>query len=240
MNGEAAYAYQATARGLRTVADVEALVDFMAPAYRKLVSRWFPSDRTAAIYEAACGPGIMLRYLKREGYTNLCGSDSSECQIDLARAAGLDVKLADSVAELEKHPDNKWDRIIGVDFVEHLPKDVLLRFYSLAFRKLKPGGGLILRAPNGDSPLVGRNLFGGITHVWAYTAGETRGLLQMAGFAKVEFAEFESRALGRWPSWIKVPIMTLSHALLRKLIHAATREDIEFLASSIYTAGWKG
>jgi SAM-dependent methyltransferase len=238
MSGEAAYEYQAIARGLRTPSDVEALVDYIAPAYRHLLPRWLPSNRDAAIYETACGPGIMLSYLKRAGYTNASGSDSSACQIELARAAHLNVKLADSIAELEIFPDDYLDCLIAIDFIEHLPKDVLIRFFELAYRKLKRKSSLILRAPNGDSPFVGRNLFGGITHVWAYTAGETRALLQMAGFGMVEFGE-EGLALVRRQRWIRVPLMRLANAFLRALIYAATKEKIEFLAPSLYTAAWK-
>jgi len=238
MSGEAAYDYQTVARGLHTAADVEALTDQMAPAYRQLLADWLPANRDAAIYEVACGPGVMLVYLKRAGYTNVSGSDSSQCQIELARATGQDVKLADSIEELERHADARWDCLIAIDFVEHLPKDVLIRFLALTCRKLKPGGRLILRAPNGDSPFVGRNLFNGITHVWAYTTIETRALLRMAGYERVEFAE-ESVALLRQHRWIKVPLMKLAQSLLRGLIRAATREQIQFLAPSIYVAAWK-
>jgi SAM-dependent methyltransferase len=237
MNGEAAYDYQAIARGLRSVADVEALTDAMAPAYR-LLTNWLPANLDAAIYEVACGPGAMLIYLRRLGYTDISGSDSSACQIELARNSGLNAKLADSLEELERHPDGRWDCLIAIDFIEHLPKDVLIYFLALAFRKLKCGGRLILRAPNGDSPFVGRNLFGGITHVWAYTTWETRGLLQMAGFGQVDFVE-ESLALIQRQRWIKVPLMKLAQALLRGLIRAATREQITLLAPSFYAVAWK-
>ena len=238
MSGEAAYDYQAIARGLRNPADVEALTDEMAPAYRHILTGWLPANLDAPIYEMACGPGVMLVYLKRLGYTNISGSDSSACQIDLARAAGLDVKLANSIDELEAHPDARWDCLIAIDFIEHLPKDVLIRFMALALRKLKPGGRLILRAPNGDSPFVGRNLFGGITHIWAYTTGEARGLLRMAGFSRVEFAE-ESLAMIQRQRWIKVPLMKLAQAFLRGLIQAATREQISLLAPSYFAVAWK-
>lgn len=238
MNGAAYYAYQATARGLRTSADVEALTNFMASTYRRLLSGWLPTDRSAAIYEVACGPGVMLRYLKGAGYTNVSGSDSSAEQIELARSAGLAVLQADSLQELETHEENRWDCLIAIDFIEHLPKDMLIRFLALGQRKLKPGGCLILRAPNGDSPLVGRNLFNDITHFWAYTSIATRALLGMAGFMRVELADESVAALER-QRWLKVPLMKVSQRLLRLLLRAATRENVEYLSPSIYVAAWK-
>ena len=97
---------------------------------------------------------------------------------------------------------------------------------------------MILRAPNGDSPFAGRNLFNDITHVWAYTSIATRALLQMAGFGRVEFAD-ESSAMIERHRWLKVPLMKCSQALLRFLIRAATRENIKYLSPSIYVAAWK-
>jgi len=238
MSGESYYNYQARARGLNSVADVEVATDYMDACYRQLLGNWLPGDRSAAIYEVACGPGIMLRYLLRAGYHNISGSDLSACQIDLARASGLRATQADSIQELEKDADGIWDCLIAIDFIEHLPKDLLIRFFGLSHRKLKAGGCLILRAPNGDSPFAGRNLFNDITHVWAYTSIATRALLQMAGFGRVEFAD-ESSAMIERHRWLKVPLMKCSQALLRFLIRAATRENIKYLSPSIYVAAWK-
>src|SRR5438445_3626643 len=214
MNGSAYYDYQAKARGLTSSADVDALVELMSPFYHRLVCPWLPNTRSAAIYEIACGPGIMLRFLKELGYTNITGSDSSACQIELAKSAGLAVLLADSREELRTHPNSRWDCLIAIDFVEHLPKDTLIDFFAQSYRTLRPGGRLILRAPNGDSPLAGRNLFNDITHVWAYTTIATQALLQMAGFGRVEFAE-ESCASIRHHRWLKIPLMKLFQALIR-------------------------
>ncbi len=238
MSGQAYYSYQSQARGLNSNADVEALTTAMFPVYDRLLPQWLPSQRDAAIYEIACGPGIMLRYLTRRGYTTLRGSDSSECQIELARSAGLAVNLADSLSELKQHRADNWDCLIAIDFVEHLPKDILISFLGESHRTLKKGGVLILRAPNGDSPLVGRNLFNDITHYWAYTTVATKTLLEMAGFKNIAFADEGIASLQKY-RWIKVPLMLLSQKLCRILIRTATREDVRYLSPSIYIAAWK-
>ncbi len=239
MPGDAYYSYQATARGLNSPADVEALTDRMSAIYDRVLAGWLPLDRKASIYEVACGPGIMLRYLRRQGFTRLEGSDLSECQVALARAAGLPVAQADSLAELRRHPAGTWDCLIAIDFIEHVPKDVLIGFLTECHRTLNPGGCLILRAPNGDSPFVGRNLFNDITHYWAYTSIATRALLMMAGFERVEFAD-EALALVERHRWLKVPLMKLVQAAVRFAIRLATREHLAFLSSSYYVAAWKG
>ena len=54
------YQHQTRARGLLCEADVKRLVDLMTPVYEQTILNWLPSQKNAAIYEAACGPGIML------------------------------------------------------------------------------------------------------------------------------------------------------------------------------------
>jgi 2-polyprenyl-3-methyl-5-hydroxy-6-metoxy-1,4-benzoquinol methylase len=235
---ESYYRYQATARGLTSVEAVEKLTDLVGLTYARLLTRWLPADRQAEIYEVACGPGIMLRHLQRLGYTRLAGSDSAQSQIELAQAAGLPVVLGDSLEDLKGQGAERWDRVIAIDFIEHLPKDVLVEFFFESYRTLKRNGCLIMRAPNGDSPLVGRNLFNDITHYWAYTTIATEALLKMAGFQRVEFAD-ESAASIQKHRWLKVPLMKCSQALLRAVIRSATREDIRYLNPSIYVAAWK-
>lgn len=235
---ESYYNYQAIARGLTSSEEVERLVELMSVSYKRLLPRWLPSNRNAQIYEVACGPGIMLRYLRRHGYTHLSGSDSAGSQIKLAQAAGLSVVLGDSIADLRNHPADRWDCLIGIDFIEHLPKDVMVAFFTEAHRTLAKNGCLILRAPNGDSPFVGRNLFNDITHFWAYTTVAMEALLKMTGFQRIEFAD-ESLASIQKHRWIKGPLMKCSQALLRALIRSATREDIKYFHHSVYVAAWK-
>lgn len=235
---ESYYGYQAIARGLTSSQDVERLSDVMSICYDRLLTPWLPSNREAEIYEVACGPGVMLRYLRRRGYTRLAGSDSSQSQIELARAVGLPVIFGDSIEDLRTYPAERWDRLIGIDFIEHLPKDVLVAFLGESYRTLRKNGCLILRAPNGDSPFVGRNLFNDITHYWAYTSVATEALLKMAGFGRVEFVD-ESVASIQKHRWIKAPLMRCSQVVLRFLIQSATREHIEYLGSSIFVAAWK-
>ena len=233
MNGSSYYAYQAKARGLRNNSDVDGLVREMVPVYRRLLGDWLPDHRRASVYEVACGPGIFLRYLMAEGYVSVSGSDSSECQIGLARQAGLNVFLGDSIQELARMGAGSVDCVVGIDFIEHLPKDVLILFFEQAFRVLAPGGVLILRAPNGDSPFVGRNLFNDITHYWAYTSVATRALLQMVGFGSVDFHD-DSEAMLQRHRWFKVPAMRMSRLILRLLIRMAVREDVAFLGPNLF------
>lgn len=232
------YDYQTRARGLQTPADAEALAEQMAPTYRRVLGGWLPAARSAAIYEVACGPGTMLRFLRAEGYTNLGGSDLAACQVDLARAAGLPVTLADSLQELRRQADGTWDCVLAIDFVEHLSKDAFVGFLGECHRTLKPGGCLILRLPNGGSPFGGLHLFNDITHEWTYTGHAMRALLKMTGYGTVAFAD-ETLPSIREHRWLKVPLARLAQAALRLIIRAATREDVTCLSPSFYVGAWR-
>ena len=238
VEGAAYYDCQAQARGIATVADVQDLARRQAPVYRRILRRWLPASRDAAIYEAACGPGILLHFLRDEGYRNLSGSDSSGPVIALARQAQLPVALADSIEDLRRYPAATWDCIVAIDFVEHLPKDRLLEFFAETARTVKSGGVLILRAPNADSPLVTRNLFNDITHYWAYTTVATRALLSAAGFGRTECVDESLAAVTRL-RWVALPVMMLSRALIRALLWAATRENVRHLGASVFVAAWR-
>lgn len=173
MAGDSYYEFQGDARGLHTSSGVEVAAGVAARAYRRLLVDWLPEDRNAAIHEAGCGPGIMLRYLAGEGFSNLSASDISAREVVLARQTGANVAVAHSQVDLAQQPTESLDCIIAIDFIEHLARDEVIEFLAQSNRALSGGGSLILRMPNGDSPLVGRNLYNDITHVWAYTCVAT-------------------------------------------------------------------
>ncbi len=225
--------YQTQVRGLLCAADMIKLCDQMSPVWSRLLIEALPEDKNSAIYEVGCGPGAFLLFLKRLGYTNISGSDLSENQVQLALANGLNVKLADSIVELESFSPDTFYCIVAIDFIEHLSKNDVIRFLNHACRTLKNNGKLILRMPNGDSPFVGRNLFNDITHQWAYTTVSIAALLNIAGFRNVNFRD-EAIASVQCCRWIKLPLISLSQALIKCVIRAVTREQIQYLSPSIF------
>lgn len=227
------YIHQSKARGIYSETDIEALVADLAPVYSRVLRDWLPADRKAYIYEAACGPGILIRWLKKQGYSNITATDRSAPEIALAQRTGLEVLTADSIEDLTKRAEASFDCVIAIDFIEHLPRDSMLDFLRSCHRVLKQDGSLILRAPNGDSPVVGRNLFNDITHVWAYTTIALRALAQIAGFGKIEFVD-DTVASVRNPRWLKVPLMRVAQILFKLFFHLSTREKLECVGASYY------
>ena len=232
------YNYQTEARGLTSPEDVVKLCDSMSTVWIRLTTEWLPENKNSAIYEVGCGPGAFLLFLKRLGYTNVCGSDLSQNQVNLAVANGFNAKLADSILELESFPPETFDCLIGIDFIEHISKDDVMKFLKHASRVLRKNGTLILRMPNGDSPFVGRNLFNDITHQWAYTTVAIQALLIVSGFNKVSFAD-ESQASVNCCRCVKIPLMKIAQCVFKFLTRMATREQIQYLSPSIFVFAQK-
>ncbi|MGB9601419.1 MAG: class I SAM-dependent methyltransferase [Limisphaerales bacterium] len=227
------YNFQNQGRGVMSPEDVIRLTNSMSSAWKRILAGQLPKNKNAAIYEAGCGPGAFLLFLKSLGYTNISGSDFSENQIKLAQANGLNVKQADSIVDLESYPDDSFQCVVAIDFIEHLSKESAMKFLRHSSRVLKKDGRLIMRMPNGDSPFVGRNLFNDLTHQWAYTTVAMAALLRISGFSKISFYD-ESFASLECCRWIKLPLMRLAQALLKWLIRAATREQIQYFSPSIF------
>ena len=227
------YKFQAEARDVHTLNDVRRIASEKAYIYDRIVLPWLPTDKRSRISEIACGHGSFLCWLAERGYTSLTGIDSSQEQIEFARQLGIEVQQMDANQWLAGQPPGSQHIIAGIDLIEHLTKDEVMELLKAAYRALAGGGRLILRYPNGDSPLVGMNLFNDITHVWTYTPNCLNSLAIMHGFSCVHFVDESSTAI-RDQRWLKVPICKISTSLLRFLFRAATREKVDYWSPHIW------
>jgi cyclopropane fatty-acyl-phospholipid synthase-like methyltransferase len=227
------YQFQTEARGVRSLDDVRRIAEQKAYLYDQLVQRWLPADKSRPVAELACGHGSFLYWLKTRNFSAIAGVDSSAEQVALARQVSVRVDQDDVNRWLARQPQNHFAALVAIDLVEHLSKDDFMVFLKGAHSALAPGGSLILRLPNGDSPFVGLNLFNDITHVWTYTPNCLNSLAQMHGFARTEFAD-EGAAAIRDHRWLKVALAKLSALLLRALTQAATREKVDYWSPNLW------
>lgn len=226
------YQFQAEARGVRCLDDVVQHARNTAHIYDQIVLPWLPADRSRPIAELGCGHGAFLWWLKERGFARIMGVDNSAPQVALARQVGVSVEQADLNQWLAQQPEASLTVLVGIDLIEHLAKDDFMTLLQHSRRVLEPGGRLILRYPNGDSPLLGLNLFNDITHVWAYTSNCMRSLARMHGFATVRFADQASAI--RDHRWLKVPLSKVAAAFLRLWLWAATRERVLYLGPNLW------
>ncbi len=227
------YKFQARARGVHSLDEVRRMAGEKSHVYERIVRPWLPENMALPLAEIACGHGSFLHWLKRRGYSSVTGVDSSPEQIELARQVGATVELSDANLWLARQPQNHFSSIVAIDLVEHLSKDDFMELLRLAEGVLSPGGSLILRLPNGDSPFVGMNLFNDITHVWTYTPNALNSLSQMLGYSGSRFADEGADAI-RDHRWLKVPVAKGGGLLLRALVRVITRENIQFLSPHLW------
>lgn len=234
IDGSSYYKVQSAARGIQTISDVTVHAMRENHAFTRLIGQYLPNDRSEAIYEAATGPGILQCWLIGRGYSNLEGSDFSENEAMLASRINPRIICADSVADLEnRFEENSLSVIVALDFYEHIPRERFRDFLVIAASRLKPGGVLIMRGPNGDSPFAGRNLFNDITHVWTYTTVCLRALIHSAGFRAVFFVDDAIKGIRcgySWKRWVMKPVQVA----LTLICWLASRERVKYWGMSLY------
>lgn len=227
------YSYQTEARGVQSFEDVCRHARDKGYIYDRIVLPWLPAEKAGRITEIACGHGSFLWWLKQQQYTQVTGVDSSPEQIHFARQAGATVYQMNAMEWLGTQPPASQNAVVAIDFIEHVSKDEFMDLLSATQRILPEGGRLIVRYPNGDSPLVGRNLFNDITHVWTYTTNCLQTLGRMHGFTRFSFVD-ESSAAIRDARWLKVPLCKFSSGFLRLLWWAASKERVDYWSPNIW------
>ncbi len=162
------------------VASLRAQLAAPQPYLEKIIREHFPQDRGAQIIDLGCGYGLLLHVLRKSGFLNLRGIETSAEQVETAHALGLDcVQRGDIRAELQGR-ESVYDVITALDVLEHFTKDEVLDLLQAIQRALKPGGKLVLHVPNGEAIFAGKIFFGDFTHQTAFTA---RSIAQVAGYA---------------------------------------------------------
>ena len=131
--------------------------------YNYYLRNWLPVNKDAAIVDVGCGAGKLLYLFKNMQYTNVTGVDISPEQVKLARQVIPAVDQANVLDWLEERP-SAFDLITGLDIIEHLDKNEVLRFLDGSYKALKPGGRLVLQTPNAESPWGSQHRYNDFTH----------------------------------------------------------------------------
>ena len=160
------------------------------PYLRWLVRTCMPPGRDATILDIGCGHGAILYALQQAGYDNARGVDGSGEQVHAAARLGIHgVVQGDLMETLRESADASLDVVIAFDVIEHFTKAELIPLVDQVQRVLKPGGRLVVHAPNGESPFSNRVRFGDYTHEQAFTRVSLGQVLLASGFAQVKTYE---------------------------------------------------
>lgn len=130
----------------------------------------------ARVLELGFGNGEFLAFCRQNSWPAL-GTEVNEALIEAARRDGY---TAIRAAELGDEGGEQYDLVVAFDVLEHLNQDDLCRLVALIASLLRPGGVLLARFPNGDSPFGLSLQHGDITHLTTIGSGKVEYLAKFA------------------------------------------------------------
>lgn len=128
-------------------------------AYFKDSIKLMQLEKSHKVLEIGFGNGSFLNFLKKNNYS--CeGVDTNNHLVDLALKNNFIAhKSLDDI-----DPDKKFDLIVLFDVIEHIPENDIELFLIKLSSVLETSGSVLLRFPNGSSPLGLANQHGDVTH----------------------------------------------------------------------------
>lgn len=179
-------------------------------ALRHTLGPGLPVARSARILEVGCGPGLLMQWLRREGYLSLHGFDVSPENVDLCRRAGLTEVVVGDVTRMDPLPwPAGWDCILCWDVLEHVPAEQAVSVLSGLREQLAPGGRLLIQTPNMGSLFAVFYRYNDLTHETGYTETTLRIVLEAAGFQEIEIGPAWRRVT--WAGRVRELCLRLAH-----------------------------
>jgi 2-polyprenyl-3-methyl-5-hydroxy-6-metoxy-1,4-benzoquinol methylase len=147
----------------------------------------------ADVLEIGFGSGSFLAWARDQG-ARVSGTEIIPEMVGAAIEFGVEV-LSSDLEHIADGNRSRFDTIVAFDVFEHfsLP-EIVVRLQCVA-SMLKPGGHLLLRFPNGQSPFGLASQYGDPTHKTALSLGVIGPLIQRSSWSVVRY-EGMARAAG--------------------------------------------
>jgi hypothetical protein len=151
--------------------------------YLKYIEETYePSNgRDGYFLDISTGRGDFLNLLKNIGIEGR-GLESNKVFYERVRADGFKVADTDPNAYLAEQDDSSILGISAFHFTEHYEPTYIHSFLALAYKKIAPGGIIILECPNPKSSVSACNFYFDLTHVWPYPPEILKFMVEWAGF----------------------------------------------------------
>lgn len=154
--------------------------------FRKNYLPFFPKNKNCRILDMGCGFGGYLWAMKKCGYNNVVGIDTSDSVVEFNRKQGMHAIHSDMKSFLQ-NKKNFCDVILLNDVIEHLTKEELFEILGLLKCALRFGGVLILKTCNLSNPITGASgRYCDLTHELGFNEISMRQVLLAAKFDNVK------------------------------------------------------
>jgi hypothetical protein len=139
------------------------------------------------VLEIGFGAGGFLAWAQSQG-ANVAGVEIIEPLVAAARERGIPL-LPPAFEEVAAAHAGRFDTIVALDVFEHFTLAQIATRLNAAETMLAPGGHLVLRFPNAQSPFGLAPQHGDPTHLSALSSGVFEQLIQGTGFAVVRYGD---------------------------------------------------
>lgn len=159
------------------------------PVLQYYYGKYLPENFNTNILDLGCGSGDFIYWLIEKGFKNVKGIDISEENIQLGLNLGINNLECISIFDFLKKNLITYDLIILRDVLEHFEREETYQLINKLYGTLNNEGRIIIQTPNGQSPLVGKILYGDFTHNTAFTESSINQLFRSNGFTSIDVSE---------------------------------------------------
>ena len=141
-------------------------------------------SRGLRVLEIGFGNGGFLGWTRARGH-QVVGIELSEPLVARARDAGFEALTStDQLA-----PDARFELVTAFDVLEHVPMPEVASFLADLRQRLAPGGRIVLRFPNTESPFGQWYQNGDVTHVTSLGLSRMRQIAPRSGLRLLHWGD---------------------------------------------------
>lgn len=149
--------------------------------FSSIFAKFLKDHQQLNILEVGFGNGEFLGWCRQKGFS-VSGIEADATLVDRATSDGFNVYTS-----LDEVPHGSLDAIFLFDVLEHIVQDEIESFLQVLSNLLKRDGKILLRVPNGGSPLGLANQYGDPTHLTVVTSTKLNFWAESAGL-KIDYS----------------------------------------------------